>query len=54
LPRSVQCFLTPQELQRAMEEVGLRDVRYQRLALGTVTLHIGERALTRDHRLSSD
>jgi demethylmenaquinone methyltransferase/2-methoxy-6-polyprenyl-1,4-benzoquinol methylase len=54
LPRSVQRFLTPQELKRAMEEVGLRYVRYQRLALGTVTLHVGERALTRDHRLSSD
>jgi demethylmenaquinone methyltransferase/2-methoxy-6-polyprenyl-1,4-benzoquinol methylase len=44
LPRSVQRFLTPRELQQAMEEVGLRDVRYHRLALGTVTLHIGERA----------
>jgi demethylmenaquinone methyltransferase/2-methoxy-6-polyprenyl-1,4-benzoquinol methylase len=51
LPRSVQRFLTPQELQRAMEAVGLRDVRYRRLALGTVTLHVGERASMEAHRL---
>jgi demethylmenaquinone methyltransferase/2-methoxy-6-polyprenyl-1,4-benzoquinol methylase len=51
LPRSVQCFLTPQELQQAMEEVGLRRVRYRRLALGTVTLHVGQRA-SAAHRLS--
>jgi demethylmenaquinone methyltransferase/2-methoxy-6-polyprenyl-1,4-benzoquinol methylase len=51
LPRSVQRFLTPQELQRAMEEAGLRNVHYQRLALGTVTLHTGLRA-TAAHRLS--
>jgi demethylmenaquinone methyltransferase/2-methoxy-6-polyprenyl-1,4-benzoquinol methylase len=44
LPRSVRRFLTPQELQRAMEEGGLRNVHYRRLALGTVTLHVGERA----------
>jgi len=44
LPRSVERFLTPRQLQRTMEEVGLRDVRYRRLALGTVTLHVGERA----------
>jgi demethylmenaquinone methyltransferase/2-methoxy-6-polyprenyl-1,4-benzoquinol methylase len=44
LPRSVERFLTPQELQRTMEEVGLRDVCSHRLALGTVALHVGERA----------
>jgi demethylmenaquinone methyltransferase/2-methoxy-6-polyprenyl-1,4-benzoquinol methylase len=44
LPRSVQRFLTPQELQQAMQDVGLRVVRYHRLALGAVTLHVGERA----------
>jgi demethylmenaquinone methyltransferase/2-methoxy-6-polyprenyl-1,4-benzoquinol methylase len=44
LPRSVRRFLTPQELQQAMEEVGLRNVHYRRLALGTVTLHVGRRA----------
>jgi demethylmenaquinone methyltransferase/2-methoxy-6-polyprenyl-1,4-benzoquinol methylase len=46
LPRSVQRFLTPLELKRAMEQVGLCDVRYRRLALGTVTLHVGERPST--------
>lgn len=46
LPRSVQRFLTPQELQRAMEAAGLRHVRYRRLALATVTLHMGVRAPT--------
>jgi demethylmenaquinone methyltransferase/2-methoxy-6-polyprenyl-1,4-benzoquinol methylase len=44
LPRSVERFLTPRQLQRTMEQVGLGDVRYRRLALGTVTLHVGERA----------
>jgi hypothetical protein len=37
-----------------MEEVGLRDVHYRRLALGSVTLHVGERApqrLTATHRI---
>jgi demethylmenaquinone methyltransferase/2-methoxy-6-polyprenyl-1,4-benzoquinol methylase len=43
LPRSVERFLTPRQLRRTMEEVGLRDVRYRRLALGTVTLHVGKR-----------
>jgi demethylmenaquinone methyltransferase/2-methoxy-6-polyprenyl-1,4-benzoquinol methylase len=44
LPRSVQRFMRPQELQQVMEEVGLRDVWYHRLALGTVALHVGEGA----------
>lgn len=44
LPRSVQRFLTPGELTREMEEIGLRNVRCHRLALGTVTLHVAERA----------
>lgn len=43
LPRSVQRFLTPQALSQAMEAVGLRKARCRRLALGTVTLHVGER-----------
>ncbi len=42
LPRSVQRFLTPSELTETMEEIGLRNVRCHRLALGTVTLHVGE------------
>jgi len=43
LPRSVQNFLTPEELRAAMEQVGLRKVHYRALALGTVYLHVGER-----------
>lgn len=41
LPQSVDRFLTPAELARLMEKVGLRDVRVARLALGTVTVHVG-------------
>ncbi len=44
LPRSVQRFQTPGELAQTMARVGLRHVRYQKLALGTVTLHVGMRA----------
>ncbi|MEK6666426.1 MAG: bifunctional demethylmenaquinone methyltransferase/2-methoxy-6-polyprenyl-1,4-benzoquinol methylase UbiE [candidate division NC10 bacterium] len=41
LPRSVERFLTPAELSRLMEKVGLRDVAYRRVGLGTVTIHCG-------------
>lgn len=41
LPRSVRAFLSPEELAALMEDVGLRDVRYRLLMLGTVTLHVG-------------
>ncbi|MFQ6100644.1 MAG: ubiquinone/menaquinone biosynthesis methyltransferase [Anaerolineae bacterium] len=43
LPRSVERFLTPEELKATMEHVGLQNVRYRMLALGTVALHVGER-----------
>lgn len=43
LPRSVQRFMTPQELKAQMERVGLHDIQYRTLALGTVALHVGER-----------
>ncbi|MEA3340420.1 MAG: ubiquinone/menaquinone biosynthesis methyltransferase [Chloroflexota bacterium] len=43
LPRSVQQFLAPEELKAAMERVGLRNVHYRMLMLGTVALHVGER-----------
>jgi demethylmenaquinone methyltransferase/2-methoxy-6-polyprenyl-1,4-benzoquinol methylase len=43
LPRSVQRFIAPEELRAAMERVGLRNVRYRMLMLGTVALHVGER-----------
>ncbi len=41
LPRSVERFVTPQELARLMASVGLWDVRITRLGLGTVTIHVG-------------
>ena len=41
LPQSVDRFLTPPELSGLMGEVGLHAVRYQRLGLGTVTIHVG-------------
>ena len=40
LPRSVERFVSPRELSRLMEGVGLRNVSYRRLGLGTVTIHI--------------
>jgi len=43
LPRSVDRFVPPPELARLMEAAGLRDVRYRRVALGTVTIHAGVR-----------
>lgn len=44
LPRSVQQFMAPGELKGTMEQVGLQNVRYQKLMLGTVALHVGERS----------
>jgi demethylmenaquinone methyltransferase / 2-methoxy-6-polyprenyl-1,4-benzoquinol methylase len=41
LPSSVQRFVSPAELARVMRDVGLADVRYRRLALGTIALHRG-------------
>ena len=41
LPQSVDRFLTPRELARTMENSGLRDVRWQTFAVGTVALHVG-------------
>jgi demethylmenaquinone methyltransferase/2-methoxy-6-polyprenyl-1,4-benzoquinol methylase len=44
LPRSVERFVTPPELAALMTEAGLSDVRFTRLALGTVTIHVGRAA----------
>ncbi len=44
LPASVQNFLTPPELADVMREAGLHEVTYFRLALGTVTVHVGTKA----------
>jgi demethylmenaquinone methyltransferase/2-methoxy-6-polyprenyl-1,4-benzoquinol methylase len=41
LPRSVEGFVTPAELAELMRRVGLRNVRYRRLGLGTLALHVG-------------
>jgi len=41
LPQSVDRFVTPAELSRLMEKVGLRGVTYRGLGLGTVTVHTG-------------
>jgi demethylmenaquinone methyltransferase/2-methoxy-6-polyprenyl-1,4-benzoquinol methylase len=41
LPRSVERFVTPPELARLMTGAGLRDVRYRRLGLGTIAMHVG-------------
>ncbi len=41
LPQSVARFVTPDELARRMAAIGLRDVTYRRMGLGTVALHIG-------------
>ena len=39
LPDSVERFLSPPELARLMERIGLRAVSFRRLALGTIALH---------------
>ncbi len=39
LPDSVERFLSPPELAGLMERLGLRAVRYRRLALGTIALY---------------
>ena len=41
LPQSVERFVTPEQLARLMVSVGLRDVTFRRLGLGTIALHIG-------------
>lgn len=41
LPESVAAFLRPDGLANAMAAAGLRSVRWRRLGLGTVTLHVG-------------
>lgn len=41
LPASVRAFLTPPQLAEVMREAGLHDVTCYKLALGTVTVHVG-------------
>src|SRR5256886_7295634 len=41
LPQSVGRFVTPAELGRLVERAGLRAVRWRRLGLGTIAVHVG-------------
>jgi demethylmenaquinone methyltransferase/2-methoxy-6-polyprenyl-1,4-benzoquinol methylase len=41
LPRSVREFLAPEQLAALMRDVGLRDVAYRMMGMGTVALHVG-------------
>ena len=41
LPQSVERFVTPPQLAQLMISAGLREVRYRRLGLGTIALHVG-------------
>lgn len=41
LPQSVARFVSPADLSRLMERAGWSSVRYRRLGLGTIALHVG-------------
>lgn len=41
LPDSISCFLSPDEFQKTMEGIGLRQVSYKCLNLGTIAIHSG-------------
>ena len=41
LPQSMLSFPAPDELKKTMEETGLQNVRYHKLTLGAVTVHVG-------------
>jgi len=41
LPASMLSFPVPDELKRVMEETGLKDVKYRKLTLGAVAVHVG-------------
>lgn len=41
LPASVERYLDPSELARAMADVGFVDVSYRTLALGSIAIHVG-------------
>ena len=43
LPQSVNEFLTPDELKALMERAGLREVKYKRLMMSTVAIHVGSK-----------
>ena len=43
LPASVEGFLTASQTAGLMEEAGLRNVTFRKLALGSVAIHVGDR-----------
>ena len=43
LPKSVETFLSADELVAMMEDAGLEQVHYRRLALGSVAIHVGRK-----------
>jgi demethylmenaquinone methyltransferase/2-methoxy-6-polyprenyl-1,4-benzoquinol methylase len=43
LPHSLTRFLSPHEIAEVMRQTGWREVRYKRLMLGTVAVHVGVR-----------
>ena len=45
LPRSAQRFVDAEELAAMMRAAGLQEVRYQKLMVGTVALHVGVRGV---------
>jgi demethylmenaquinone methyltransferase / 2-methoxy-6-polyprenyl-1,4-benzoquinol methylase len=45
LPHSLTAFLTPNEIAEVMRRTGWQEVRYRRLMLGTVAVHVGVRSL---------
>ena len=47
LPQSVNEFLTPDELKIIMERAGLREVKYKRLMMSTVAIHVGIKCAAR-------
>ena len=43
LPKSLENFLSATELDQAMRDSGLQNIRHKKLGLGTVAIHIGEK-----------
>jgi demethylmenaquinone methyltransferase/2-methoxy-6-polyprenyl-1,4-benzoquinol methylase len=41
LPQSSIAFMEPDQLAEAFRAAGLREVRYLRLMLGTIAIHVG-------------
>ena len=54
LPNSLTHFLSLEELKAVMEGVGLGKVRYQRLMLGTVAVHVGVKQKGQARSLAED